>query len=62
MPRKQAFENIIGKGENADNQHFLLSPQCFLPLTKETPIFKETFILSSANAFNMDKCKPYVIW
>ena len=22
-------ENIIGKGENAGNQHFLLFPQCF---------------------------------
>ena len=22
-------ENIVGKGENADNQHFLLFPQCF---------------------------------
>ena len=25
------FENIVGKGENADNQQFLLFPQCFLP-------------------------------
>ena len=24
------FENIVGKGENAGNQHFLLYPQCFL--------------------------------
>ena len=23
-------ENIVGKGENAGNLHFLLSPQCFL--------------------------------
>ena len=22
-------ENIVGKGENAGNQHFLLFPQCF---------------------------------
>ena len=28
--KKKAFENIVGKGENADNQHFLLFPQCFL--------------------------------
>ena len=31
---KEAFENILGKGEkliNAGNQHFLLYPQC-LPL------------------------------
>ena len=24
-------ENIVGKEENAGNQHFLLFPQCFLP-------------------------------
>ena len=30
-PVKEAFENIVGKGENAGNQHFLLFPQCFLP-------------------------------
>ena len=29
-PRKKPFENIVGKGENAGNQHFLLFPQCFL--------------------------------
>ena len=29
--KKNAFGNIIGKGENAGNQHFLLFPLCFLP-------------------------------
>ena len=28
-PKKRASENIMGKGENAGNQHFLLFPQCF---------------------------------
>ena len=28
---KEHFENIIEKGENADDQHFLLFPQCFEP-------------------------------
>ena len=28
--RKMAFENIVEKGENAGNQHFLLFQQCFL--------------------------------
>ena len=32
---KNPFENIVGKGENAGNQHFLLFPQCFLPFPKE---------------------------
>ena len=26
------FENIVGKGENASNYHFLLYPQCFRPI------------------------------
>ena len=30
-PEKEGFENIMGKRENAGNQHFLLFPQCFLP-------------------------------
>ena len=25
----ERIENIVGKGENAGYQHFLLSPQCF---------------------------------
>ena len=29
--RRQLLRNIVGKGENAGNQHFLLFPQCFLP-------------------------------
>ena len=29
--RKKIFKNIMGKGENADNQHFLHFLQSFLP-------------------------------
>ena len=49
--KKKALENIVGKGENAGNQHFLLLPPCFLPLSKQISV---TFILSSANALNLD--------
>ena len=28
-PARETFEYIVGKGENAGNQHFLLFPQCF---------------------------------
>ena len=28
-------ENIVEKGENADNQHFLLFPKCVLPYNLE---------------------------
>ena len=34
-PKQMPFENIVGKGENVGNQHFLLFPQCFLPFTKQ---------------------------
>ena len=30
-PSKKSFENILGKGENAGNQDFLLFSQCFQP-------------------------------
>ena len=37
--RKKPFENIVGKGENAGNQDFLLFPQCFLLIPKQITIF-----------------------
>ena len=33
-PDKIMFQNIVGNGENAGNQHFPLFPQCFLPCRK----------------------------
>ena len=29
-PEKEAFENIVEKGNNSGNWHFLLSPHCLL--------------------------------
>ena len=37
---KKAFENIVGKGENAGHQHFFLFPLCFLFYQKQIPSFK----------------------
>ena len=34
---KEPFENIVGKGENAGNQHFLHFPQSFLPYKTNLP-------------------------
>ena len=34
--KKNSSEDIVGKEENAGNQHFLLFPQCF----KKAPFFK----------------------
>ena len=53
----QTFENIVGKGKNAGNQHFLLYPQCFLLFLNQISIVQITFILSSANALNLDQSK-----
>ena len=33
------FENTVGKGENAGNQHFLLFPQCFLLNSRDKSSF-----------------------
>ena len=40
---KKPFENIVGKGENAGNQHFLLFPQYFLPFPKQISILDSLF-------------------
>ena len=38
-------ENIVGKGENAGNQHFLLFPQCFLPFLNQISIFSPVYFV-----------------
>ena len=53
---QQAFENIVGKVENAGNQLFLFSDNVFYPFKIKFQ-FWFRFILSSANAFNLDQSK-----
>ena len=53
--KQRTFEKIVGKGENAGNQHFLHFQQCFLPFPNQISIFHSC--LSSANAFNLDRSK-----
>ena len=50
--KKKPFENNVGKGENAGNQHFLLFPHCFLPIPKRMSVFNLHSLLSSA--LNLD--------
>ena len=52
---KKASKNIVRQGENAGNQHFLLFPQCLLPIPKRTSVVK--FILSYANALSLTSLK-----
>ena len=56
-PRKEPFKNIVGKGENASNQHFLLFSQCFPPYERQ--IFNFGQYLLSENASNWDKINPF---
>ena len=55
--RKKTSEDIVGKGENAGNQHFLLFPQCFQPFQTQISIFQPLFFCPSANAFNLNQSK-----
>ena len=44
---------MVGKGENAGNQHFLLFPTMFSTVSRREIIILVTFVLSSANALNL---------
>ena len=52
---ERAFENIVGKGENAGNRHFLLFPQCLSTFLQKRFAILAKFNLSSANALNLDE-------
>ena len=41
----RTLENIVGKGENAGNQHFLLFSQCFLPSQRQISILEPHFFV-----------------
>ena len=53
----KTFGNIVGKGENAGNQQFLLFRTIFSIISKTNFIISVTSILLSASAFNMDQSK-----
>ena len=56
-PLYKPFENIVGKGENAGNHHFLLFPTMFSAHLKTNFSFSVTFMMSSAYAFSFDQSK-----
>ena len=56
-PEEKPFENIVRKGDNADNQHFLLFPTMFSTLHKTNFEFSVTFILLCAHACKLDQSK-----
>ena len=54
--KKKALENIVRKGENTGNQHFLLFHRIFYYIKERKHHFSNIY-LSSANAFNLDMSK-----
>ena len=56
-PEKEAFRKHCGKGENAGDQHVLLSHNVFPSFTKQISNFQSLFILSSGIAFDLDRPK-----
>ena len=58
------FDNFVGKGENADNQHFFPFPTMFstLSITNFNSLVKIIIIMSSANAFSLNQFKIFVVW
>ena len=52
--KRKSFENNVGNGENAGNQHFLLFLQCFLSFPKQISIFLSHLFCCLYSAFNFD--------
>ena len=44
IPGKGSFYKIVGKGENAGNQHFLLFLQCFLLFLTQISVFESELL------------------
>ena len=55
--KEKTFKNIVGKGENAGNQHFLLFPQCFLTHHRQKSSIERYLICRLQNAINLDRSK-----
>ena len=51
--REKPLENIVGKEENAGNQHFSSFPTMFSNLSETEIIIRVTFILLLAQAVNL---------
>ena len=55
--QQTAFENIVGKGEIARNEQFLLFPQCFLLNQVTVSPFVHIFDIVSLSAAELEEPK-----
>ena len=60
--RKKAFENIVGKGEYAGNQHFLLFPTMFSTLPKLDFGFLKPIYFAICRCFQFGQLRNFVSW
>ena len=58
---KQAFENVMGKGENASNRHFLHCLQCFLPFQNKCQSFGYIYFVI-CKFFEFGQVQNVAIW
>ena len=54
--QQTTFENIVTKGEIAQNEQFLLLPQCFQPFLVIIPTIMEIFPYSLVDIFEIVCC------
>ena len=59
--QQTAFENIVGKGEIAHNEQFLLFPQCFLLNHKIVSPFVNIFDIISIFAAELEEPKNGIV-
>ena len=60
--KNKPFGNIVGKGENAGNQHFLLFPQCFLTYKGRISPFEQELKYFVCRPFKFGPVKCFVVW
>ena len=63
--KKQSFQNLVKKGENADSQYFLLFPQYFLPYDDgqmSVNLGQLQYQISVEIAFNLDCTKFFFVY
>ena len=58
---KKPLENIVGKGENAVYQHYLLFLQCLLPYQRKYAKFENAFSLDKADILSSGKGLKYIL-
>ena len=58
----KSLKKIVGEGEIARNEQFLLFPQCFLQVLKTFCHFHQISKLSSANSFSLEESKNLLLW